>query len=257
MCPELPITPIAAGPAAEPDDASAAAKGSLSKQTPGYQTAPKSNQLASHLQASIEVERSQLTRQLHDDLGGLLVGALMDVAWVEARLQSPELQAKLGRARDSLRAAVDLKRNLIEGMRPTLLENVGIFAAMRWHFAKHCAAAGLECVANFPLTEPVLRPQVAIGIYRITEEALRLISGPLRARSIRLGAEVNGSSLTVQFSHDGAAITDQQLADLTEFKSMSQRISTLQGRFVTRGPEDTLQWQLVVPIDPQIAEPPT
>ena len=226
------------------DERSAAAEG-----------APKSNQLASHLQASIESERSQLTRQLHDDLGGMLVGALMDVAWVESRVQSAELRAKLARARESLRAAVDLKRNLIEGMRPTLLENVGIFAAMRWHFAKYCEAGGLDCTANFPVMEPELKPAVAIGIYRITEEALRLISGPLQATSISVSAEVSGSSLIVQFLHDGAAITELQLVELPEYKSMSERISTLRGNFVTQKGEDALQWRLVVCIDPQVAEP--
>ncbi len=209
------------------------------------------NPLASHLQAGMEVERSQLARQLHDDLGGLLVGALMDVAWVEARLQEPDLQAKLGRARDSLRAAVDLKRNLIEAMRPTLLENVGIFAAMRWHFAKYCEPAGLACSANFPASEPTLKPGVAIGVYRITEEALRLISGPLKARSITLDAEVDDSNLTVLFSHDGSAISADELETLPEYKSMSQRIATLHGTFTVNGSvEGEWRWRLVVPIDP-------
>lgn len=254
MCPEVAISPSVTGTDAAPGEGSTTVKERVEEQT-AAEGSTRSNQLASHLQASIESERSQLTRQLHDDLGGMLVGALMDVAWVESRLQSPELRAKLGRARESLRAAVDLKRNLIEGMRPTLLENVGIFAAMRWHFAKFCEARGLECPASFPVTEPALKPHVAIGIYRITEEALRLISGPLQARAISLSAEVSGTSLSVQFSHDGAAISDQQLAELPEFKSMSERISTLHGKFVTQKAEDALQWRLVVSIDPQAAEP--
>jgi signal transduction histidine kinase len=235
VCPEAPNVLPAAEPAVKAGD------GPLGSKT---------NHLASHLQASIEVERSQLTRQLHDDLGGLLVGALMDVAWVEARLQAPDLQAKLGRARDSLRAAVDLKRNLIEGMRPTLLENVGVFAAMRWHFAKYCEIADLTCSANFPAAEPAVRPHVAIGIYRITEEALRLISGPLKARSITLSAHIEGSNLGLQFLHDGSAVSYEQISDLAEFKSMAQRISTLHGKF-TDAPtmEGGLQWQITVPLE--------
>lgn len=230
------LTPIAVDPAAASDSS-------------GIRH-PDPNQLASHLQATIEQERSVLTRQLHDDLGGLLVGALMDVAWVEARLQAPDLQAKLGRARDSLRAAVDLKRNLIEGMRPTLLDNVGIFAALRWHFAKYCEAADLKCVAHLSGAEPGLKSNMAIGVYRITEEALRLISGPLKARSITLESEVSGSDLKVNLSHDGVALTHEQLADLPEFKSMSQRVATLKGSYtVRRTPDKLLHWDIVVPID--------
>jgi signal transduction histidine kinase len=239
VCPNAPTSAAAADPATVPSESPASANGQ-----------PDPNQLASHLQASIEVERSYLTRQLHDDLGGLLVGALMDVAWVEARMQAPDLQAKLARARDSLRAAVDLKRNLIEGMRPTLLENVGIFAAMRWHFAKYCEAADLKCIAHLTGAEPALKTNMAIGVYRITEEALRLISGPLKARSITLSAEVSGSHLKVVFSHDGVALTREQLADLAEYKSMAQRISTLNGDYtVSRTPDNLQQWTLMVPIE--------
>ena len=238
MCPDVPVTPADT----HPSDAAAA------------KAPATSNPLATHLQAGIEVERSQLARQLHDDLGGLLVGALMDVAWVEARLQQPDLQAKLGRARDSLRSAVDLKRNMIEAMRPTLLENVGIFAALRWHFAKYCEAASLDCNASFPITEPTLKPHVAIGVYRITEEALGLISGPLQARTIKLGASVDETSLNVEFSHDGGAVSAEALLELPEYKSMSQRVSTLDGRFtVSAAVKGTLQWLLSVPIDPQTA----
>ena len=239
MCPDTLLTSAAAEAAAESDETRTPGKG-----------VPDSNHLASHLQASIEQERSHLTRQLHDDLGGLLVGALMDVAWVEARLQAPELQAKLGRARDSLRAAVDLKRNLIEGMRPTLLDNVGVFAALRWHFAKYCELADLKCSANLPVAEPALKTSIAIGVYRITEEALRLISGPLKGRSISLGAEVKGSDLNVLLAHDGAALSELQLADLPEFKSMAQRISTLNGSYaVSRGADEMLHWNISVPVE--------
>jgi len=219
----------------------------------GEQTAVDQNSLASHLQSSIEAERSQLTRELHDDLGGLLVGALMDLAWVEARVESPELQTKLRRAHDALRAAVDLKRNLIEGMRPTLIENVGLYAAIRWHFTKFCTETALQCTIELAGPEPTLIPSVAIAIYRIAEEALRLIAASLRAQSIALSAEVSDSTLLLQFAHNGAALNDAALANLPEFASMSHRISTLQGQLTitSMAGAAAAQWRMRVPIGPQ------
>jgi signal transduction histidine kinase len=218
----------------------------------GEQTSSDQNALASYLQSSIEAERSQLTRELHDDLGGLLVGALMDVAWVEARVESPDLKAKLRRARDALRAAVDLKRNLIEAMRPTLIENVGLFAAMRWHFTKFCGATALQCSVELAGPEPTLKPNVAIAIYRVAEEALRLISAALQARSITLSAEVSESTLLLQFSHNGGGPTDAVLANLPDFASMSHRISRLQGELkITPAVGGAAQWCIGVPIGEQ------
>jgi signal transduction histidine kinase len=218
----------------------------------GEQSSTDQNALASHLQASIEVERSQLTRELHDELGGLLVGALMDVSWVETRLESPELLAKLRRAHDSLRAAVDLKRSLIEEMRPTLLENVGLFAAMRWHFAKFCEISSLQCTADLAGPEPVLNPNVAIAIYRIAEEALRLMLTSLQARSIALCAAVRDSILLVRISHSGGAMSRAALSNLPEFASMSHRILRLNGQLTIAPTVDgATQWSIAVPIDPQ------
>src|SRR5665213_599452 len=87
-----------------------------------------SNVLATYLQSTAEREKSELTRQLHDNLGGLMVAALMDVAW--AQTQCPEIPTdaaeRLQRARKYLSAAIDLSRKLIEDLRPTLLDNVGL-----------------------------------------------------------------------------------------------------------------------------------
>ena len=84
------------------------------------------------LQIDIEVEKSELARTLHDDLGGLLVGAIMDVSWISQHPGLPEIMKdKVVRAQGLLRAAIDIERELIENIRPTLLDNVGLFSALR------------------------------------------------------------------------------------------------------------------------------
>ncbi|HEX3396315.1 MAG TPA: histidine kinase [Steroidobacteraceae bacterium] len=221
-------------------------------QSAGERVSPDTNALASHLQASIEVERSQLTRELHDDLGGLLVGALMDVAWVESRLDASDLRAKLRRAHDSLRTAVDLKRNLIESMRPTLLDNVGLFAAMRWHAARFCRAATIQCSIDIRGQEPTLKPDAAIAIYRIAEEALRLMSTALQARSVALHAEVHERVMCLQISHHGDAIAGDVMSTLPEYASMSHRIATLRGKIAhSQAPDGAALWSISVPVGSQ------
>jgi signal transduction histidine kinase len=214
------------------------------------QLAPDPNALASHLQASIEDERSQLVRELHDDMGGLVVGALMDVAWVEAHLgQSADVQAKLQRARQSLRAAIDLKRKLIEEMRPTLLDNVGLFAALKWHFARLCDNSNVASAATFASPEPSVKPEVAISIFRTVQEALRLLTASLRATSISLDAKEQDSRLCLQLSHDGRAMAHPCVANLPEFESMMHRIARLQGSLtITPAVGGLASWRIGIPI---------
>ena len=104
-----------------------------------------------HIQAACEQEKARIARTLHDDMGGLLVGALMDVSMAEHHIDStPLVKDRLARVKGLLKAAIDLKRNLIESIHPSLLENVGLFAAARWHAQAVCAAAHVQCRAVFP-----------------------------------------------------------------------------------------------------------
>ncbi len=89
-------------------------------------------ELSTHLQNVAEREKAVLARELHDELGGLLVGARMDISWAEQHLagDDPGVKERLRRVQQSLSAGVDLKRRIIEELRPTLLDNVGLFAAL-------------------------------------------------------------------------------------------------------------------------------
>jgi CHASE3 domain sensor protein len=73
-------------------------------------------ELSTHLQSMAEKERSALSRELHDELGGLLVAARMDVSWIEERVggSDPELLAHFKRLQEALQEGVDLKRRVVE-----------------------------------------------------------------------------------------------------------------------------------------------
>ena len=101
------------------------------------------SELSNHLQVVREEEKSKLARDLHDELGGILVSAKMDVDWVEQRLKErdPDAAAKLERAQQALDDGVQIKRRIIEELRPTLLDNLGLSAALDWQVHEICNAA--------------------------------------------------------------------------------------------------------------------
>jgi signal transduction histidine kinase len=152
---------------------------------PGNPAASASS-LIEHIQGVMEHQKALLARDLHDELGGLLVGAVMDLAWAEQHMSAPpaELKQKLLRARQTLAAAIDMKRKLIEELRPTLLDNVGLFAALRWHVQAACKRAGIACIIDVPEDEQRFLPNVPIALFRIVQEAFitwpRYNSGWLR-----------------------------------------------------------------------------
>ena len=109
-------------------------------------------ELSTHLQSVAEREKASLARELHDELGGLLVGARMDISWAEQHLAPPsvDIKQRLNRVQQNLSAGIDLKRRIIEELRPTLLDNVGFIAALRWQMKETCARDGPNLQRIFP-----------------------------------------------------------------------------------------------------------
>ena len=192
------------------------------------------NGLATYLQSTAEREKSELTRQLHDNLGGLLVAALMDVAWTQTQFPdiAPQATDKLRRARQYLSEAIDLSRQLIENLRPTLLDNVGLFAALRWQMKHACAAAGVKYSDHYPAPEPRFAPSVAIGLFRFAQEALQLMDGGDSAAFIALNVAIHDSTISVEITYEGVANAIAGRRDGPVLASMKNRIHHLGGALV-------------------------
>lgn len=191
------------------------------------------NALASYLQAKVEIDKAELTRQLHDNMGGLIVAALMDTAWAEQNMTaaSGQAQEKLRRVRQSLGAAIDLKRKLIEELRPTLLDNFGLFAALSWQLKHRFAGTGLRISEDFPATEQHLNSDTAIALFRYVEEVLHLIIRDKTAQAVSLEITIENEHLTLLISQDGAPFAESDDRDFPEFASLKHRIWRLNGTF--------------------------
>jgi signal transduction histidine kinase len=87
------------------------------------------------LQLLVEQDKTAaLAREIHDELGGHLIATAMDLASLKQRFveTDPDAVERIDRATSSLNAAVDMMRRVTEELHPTLLDNVGLFTALRW-----------------------------------------------------------------------------------------------------------------------------
>jgi signal transduction histidine kinase len=196
--------------------------------------------LSTHLQGVSEQEKSALSRELHDELGGLLVAARMDLSWLQQRLPTsdPAIEQRFKRIHESLSAGVDLKRRVVEELRPTLLDNMGLFAALRWQFKETCRRTGLKCSETIPDTELNFTPEAAIGVFRIAQEALTNILKHAQASSAELAIGIEDDIFVLRVSDDGRGIPSHRLrTDTTHgLASMRHRIAALGGKWDLRSP---------------------
>jgi signal transduction histidine kinase len=222
------------------------------------------SELSNHLQVVREDERSKLARDIHDELGGILVGAKMDIAWVEERLKKrdPESSAKLERALQALDDGVQIKRRIVEELRPTLLDNLGLAAAVDWQVHEICDRAGLECEIATPSDDSDIAPQASIALYRILQEALTNIVKYAHAKHVSVDLGVGGDTITLLIEDDGVGIADDAQNNLLShgIAGMRQRVRALRGDFaISRRPEGGTVIEVNIPRGTQseVAEEPT
>jgi len=226
----------------------------------GARTAELS-ELSNYLQTVREEEKSRLSRDIHDELGGILVGAKMDVAWVADRLRGRDQEAaeKLRRALVMLDEGVEMKRRIIEELRPTLLDNLGLAAAIDWQVRQVCERAGLQCSLNLEEAEIDVPPEVTIALYRIVQEALTNVVKYAKARhvDVDLVQDAEGLSLVLQDDGIGLPAGADTNALSHGISGMRQRVRALGGEFNIRGkPRAGTTLEVTIPVKrPQAAAP--
>jgi len=189
--------------------------------------------LSKFLQMQSEREKAALARELHDQLGGLLTPAKMDLAWLEARLgQDPQVAPRLQRLSKLIDDGIDLKRRIIEALRPSLLDHLGLATALQWHVDDACRAANVDCRMRFSEEVGRLPADIEITLYRLVQEMVRNVMQHSRAKSLDLDLAPAPGGLRLLVSDDGVGIEDVEAALRSHgFSGMQQRVSGLGGTF--------------------------
>jgi signal transduction histidine kinase len=210
--------------------------------------------LARHLQHVQEEERARLSRGLHDELGGILLAARMDVTWMERHGPGEDANVKqrLARLRNVLDQGIELKRRVVEELRPTLLDTMGLLAALRWQAEETCKRANLRCTERYPEVEPRLNRAGAIALFRVVQEALANVAKHAKASNVDITFEISNQEVILTVHDDGVGAAP---ADMTRPRShgiagMRHRINVLGGRLdVSTGPGRGTTVQVRVPLE--------
>lgn len=188
--------------------------------------------MVQHLQTEAETHRNLLSRELHDELGGLMISAVMDLTSAESQLRGNEgAKRRLMRVRQTLASAIDFERRMVESLRPTLLDNCGLYAAVRWQVERDCRGAGIRCSETYPEAESGFNPEVAIALFRIVEEALNICVRQPQVTAVQVSIDIDDRAINLRVAHDGGHVTDRAAARLDDYEvcSMLHRVQGLGG----------------------------
>ncbi len=188
--------------------------------------------LASHLQQVSENEKTNLARELHDELGAILTASMMDVSWVRQHLVSDQsaLAEKLTRALGHLEQGVQAKRRLIENLMPSTLTSFGLVVALRELAENMQASAGWALELNLPEENLELAQKASVAMYRIAQESINNIAKYASANMVSVTLRCEGQALVLEVVDDGVGFDASHMRPQSHgLPGMRQRMIGLRG----------------------------
>ena len=201
------------------------------------QIAERTRELASlseFLQTHGEREKASLARELHDSLGGILTPAKMDLAWLEARLgNDPDCGPRLKRLGALIDQGIDLKRRIIEKLRPSLLDHLGLASALQWYVDEASRTAGIECDLRIGEGLERLPADMEIALYRLVQESVNNIVKHSKATRLTLSLDRTADGLKLGIADNGVGISDLERAKRLShgLAGMMHRVRSVDGTF--------------------------
>lgn len=194
--------------------------------------------LSRHLISVAEEEKSRLARELHDEMGANLTAISIDINAVTERLkpQQPQLAGMLERARAHLVDTVQLKRRIVENLRPSLLDNLGLSAAVQSYCAEFGQLTSIDCEALVDRAVDGAGPMHAIAVFRIVQEALNNVAKYAQAGTVIVHLAVEHDCMLLEICDDGIGIdANAVLAPKSHgLLGMRERAMLLGGSFIVR-----------------------
>jgi len=171
-------------------------------------------QLTAHIQTVREEERTTIAREIHDELGQQLTCLKMDASWLNKKFNSDENETKnrLNGMISMIDETVKTVRRIASELRPGILDDLGLIAAIEWQsreFAKH---ANIEAQYKSDVWDVSIDKKIATGVFRVYQESLTNVARHSNATIVETLLSVNNNMLTLRV-HDNGIGFDQENAE--------------------------------------------
>lgn len=189
------------------------------------------SELAQHLQTSIESERTSISREIHDDVGGSLTALKFDLAWVARRVKEPEVLQRVQSAIETVTYAIEASQRIMHNLRPAILEQ-GLVAALQWMTQRFEKRTGIVTVFRTSHeTLPNLPQGVPLVAYRTAQEALTNVSKHAQARKVTVDLSLSHGVLSLEVVDDGRGLSEGALSKARSFgiRGLHERAGTVGG----------------------------
>lgn len=162
--------------------------------------------LASRLQEVEESERKALARELHDRIGQTLTGLNINLNIIRSQLSSESLEKVKGRIDDTLslvEETAERVRDLMADLRPEVMDDYGLGAALRWYCERFSKRTGIETAVQGDNITARMAETVELALFRIAQETLTNVAKHANADSVSLTFERTGPLFRLTIEDNG------------------------------------------------------
>ena len=171
--------------------------------------------LSAHLQVAREKERTRISRELHDELGQSLTALQMDFSWLDKHFsrKTDTLREKARRMSRLVDTTIESVHRISKELRPILLDDLGLTAAMEWHIQDFQKRSGVRCDAYLECDDSVIDKDLSTALFRIFQEALTNIARHADATGVRIKLSREENEICLEVTDNGRGIPPEQVGD--------------------------------------------
>ncbi len=187
-----------------------------------------------------ENEHKQIAREIHDDLGSLLYGIQSCLSVLSD--YSPSADPTLKQATEMASTAIDTMRKMITKLRPSVLDHLGVWAALEWYCGQMAQRTELSCdyLIDPEIEEIEVKPDAATAIFRIAQELLSNVLRHAKANEVEVQVSRAGPNVCITVADNGVGISNEQIMseDSWGIIGMYERAHSFQGDLKLRRQEN-------------------
>ncbi len=188
-------------------------------------------QLSARLMESQEVERQAISRELHDEVGQSLGSLLVDLGRLATLVpaENETLRAIIGNIRSSAELSVNSVRNMALLLRPSMLDDLGLIAAIEWQAREVSRRTPVEVEVDAPEIQSDLGEEVKVCLYRLVQEALNNVAKHSGARHAWVTLRQDRQRIDLTVRDDGKGFDPNRNSGLG-LLGMKERLRLLHGQ---------------------------
>lgn len=190
---------------------------------------------SARLEAVREEERRRLSREIHDELGQALTALRLDLSWLESRTPRDQRQnrKKMASMVKHVDETIQRVRQIASELRPSILDDLGLVAAIEWQLAEFSKRTDIKCIFQGPKRNLEVDEERSIAFFRIAQEALTNVARHANPSMVEVRLDKLGSSLSMTVSDDGRGMVEFEMNSSTSLGllGMKERVARLGGKF--------------------------